>query len=88
MNEKPNCKNHPKEVAGISDMVELSKRIGDLNYESLYRLFGHLAIKLSIDGKKDEEHGRGILSYRLFKAAKYIAKASDNIEKAYLISKP
>lgn len=29
------CKNHKKEVAGISDMKVLAEAIGDLHYEAL-----------------------------------------------------
>lgn len=51
--QKPDCSNHSKEVAGISDMKVLAEMIGDLHYESLAELNERLKEKYAEDAGND-----------------------------------
>lgn len=83
-----NCKNHKKEIAGISDMRELATMIGDLHYETLRDFLVRLEVKLLIDSKKDALSKRVKLSDALLVASGKIAEAANYINKAWQISKP
>lgn len=82
------CSNHKKDVAGISDMRELAKSVGDLHYETLKDFLKCLSDKLYEDSKKDFEGGRIELSKKLSHAALRINWSHEYIFKAWQISKP
>jgi|ERR1700734_1710946 len=83
-----NCANHPKEVAGISDMKVLAEMIGDLHYETLEEFLLCLARKIDDDADVDFEAGRKNLGGVLYEAAVLIFDARKAIGKAWEISKP
>ena len=82
------CKNHKKEVAGISDMKVLAEAIGDLHYEALAELFGHLSKKFFTDAQKDARAGRDNLSNRLYGISYNMRQCAYSAEIAWQISKP
>ena len=82
------CKNHKKEVAGISDMKVLAEAIGDLHYEALAELFGQLSAKIFKDAQKDDKAGRIALGSILYDL-NYMLNACHNLaNRAWTISKP
>lgn len=81
------CKQHPKEVAGITDMRQLAEQIGDLHYEALVKFLDELAMKLNRDGIKDRNAGRTRLANTLFAASEKIDGANACINLALMISK-
>lgn len=88
LSSQPDCKNHKKDVAGISDMKVLAEMIGDLHYETLADLFDKLQNKLLKDAANDRRHGRVNLSDKLDECASYIGCASWEMTGAWKISKP
>jgi hypothetical protein len=82
------CSKHKKEVAGVSDMSELARQIGDLHYATLAEFLNRLSEKLHADYVKDMEAGRIELSKCLLWAHYGIYKASHGIERAWKISQP
>lgn len=84
----PDCSNHPREVAGVSDMKELARMIADLNYETMSDLLEHLAMKISLDALNDRRAGRIKLADQLFLVSGYIQQATFHTVEAYEISKP
>lgn len=82
------CSNHKKDILGIDDMELLAEKIGDLNYEVLTTLLGHLAEKISRDGRIDHKNGRVQLGSALKISGEYIFRAQKFMEKAWIISKP
>src|SRR5262245_27445840 len=87
-NEKPNCRQHLREVAGITDMKQLATIIGDLHYEVLAELLYEVNAKLHRDGGNDCIQGRTQLGLQLFSAADCMMEARNHISKAWAISKP
>jgi hypothetical protein len=83
-----NCSNHPKDIAGITDMKVLAEMIGDLHYETLEELLAQLANKLHVDAKKDLQAGRTELSDKLFDACYSMAQCETFISEAWKICKP
>lgn len=83
-----NCAEHKKEVAGISDMKVLAEMIGDLHYETLWKLLDSLSDKLYEDFKKDWDAGRTKIATALKLASEFTVSASHEIEQAWQISKP
>ena len=82
------CSQHKKDLFGHSDMKEVAEAIGDLHYETLAELIDQLSKKISLDGLKDETHGRVELAANLFMVAGHLAKAHVFASWAYEISKP
>lgn len=82
------CSKHKKEVAGMSDMKELTGMVGDLHYETLAKFLSELSNKIYDDGIKDFNAGRTKLSSRLYVATSLIGHASHHILKACKISEP
>lgn len=69
-------------------MNHLAHLIGQLHYESLAELFGHLQNKFWSDARKDQEAGRERLSDQLFDIAIACNNAKYHLDKAWQISKP
>ena len=86
--EKSNCANHKRDIAGITDMKQLAEMIGDLHYETLSKLLHHLSDKLWKDHVKDANKGRINIAGELNDASMCIDEAYRFIEKAWQISKP
>lgn len=82
------CSNHKKDLYGHSDMKEVAEAIGDLRYDTLAELFGHLQEKLFNDMVKDNEGGRPKLGHCLLWTHYAIRKAWTGAERAWEISKP
>jgi len=69
-------------------MKELANMIGDLHYETLAELFGHLSRKIFTDAKKDKEAKRIALAGILYEL-NYVLNGCRNLaERAWKISKP
>lgn len=85
---KPDCSNHKKDIAGITDMKELAELIGDLHYESLTFLFDHLQIKFWHDSNKDFNKGRTKLGNELYEMCVAMRQACAHSNQAWEISKP
>ncbi len=83
-----NCKDHPKEVAGISDMKVLAEMIGDLHYMTLADLIKNLADKMYYDGQKDLSAKRKKLGNALIDVALELQVIAMNSKELYEISKP
>lgn len=86
--EKPDCSGHKKDLFGETDMKVVAEAIGDLHYETLSELLGHLGAKIFSDGLKDESEGRKWLGYELQKSGRSIGAAKFHLSKAWIISKP
>lgn len=86
--DKPDCSEHKKEVAGISDMKVLAEMIGDLHYETFSEFLLELHKKLQIDLDKDKASERLQLAYELKWASIFINCASHHIKKSWELSKP
>jgi hypothetical protein len=82
------CSQHKKDVAGITDMKIVAEMIGDLHYETLSKLLGHLANKIEMDAWNDTKSGRANLGRALYDGAVYLKNARLFIGKAWEISKP
>lgn len=84
----PDCSNHKKDIAGISDMRVLAEMIGDLHYQTLTELLSGLEKKLYEDGVRDRNAGKLQLAVKLQEASMYISRAEMAIGEAWQISKP
>lgn len=82
------CKEHKKEVGGISDMEVLAGMIGDLHYEALTLLFVHLKEKITADSFKDKDAGRIKIANSLWEASDHIELAAHHFNDCWQISKP
>lgn len=69
-------------------IAELAQDLGDLRYDALAEFLRHLSLKLSADGKADDQRGRPRLSAALQGAAANLGAAAENIEQAWAISAP
>ena len=83
-----NCANHPKEVAGISDMSILAEKIASLHYATLAEFLERLADNLYADAARDHNAGRHSLAGQLNGASVDIRQAHLSIRRAWNISKP
>jgi len=83
-----NCKEHKKEVCGVSDMKVLAEMICDLNYETLNELFKHLEVKFWIDGSRYYNDGREQFGTALQKASISMEDVAEYIRQAWEISRP
>lgn len=86
--ELPDCSQHKKEIAGISDMKVLAEMIGDLHYETLTDFLHQLAIKINLDGVNDTNSGRKELGRHLYFASTHLESAFECIQECCIISKP
>lgn len=86
--DKPDCSQHRKDVAGITDMKQLAEMIGDLHYEVLAELFSHLEKKFMDDYEKDNKAGRPELAMCLWDASIDAGCIAKYIQHAWQISKP
>lgn len=82
------CSKHKKEVAGVSDMKALAEMIGDLHYETMSELFGHLSAKLFNDAQKDNKAKRVALSCILYELNYTLNLCRSQAERAWKICKP
>lgn len=82
------CSNHPRDVAGITDMKELAQIVGDLNYEALKDFFIELRNKFSADAEKDRDAGRKKIADALYQASGHTWHVYYHIDQAWEISKP
>lgn len=88
MVNKPDCSQHKRDIAGITDMKHLAEMIGDLHYETLSTLLNNLQQKLQSDAEKDFKAGRVKLSAELRNAGLKIDGAWWHIYNAWEISEP
>jgi hypothetical protein len=82
------CSKHKKEVGGISDMKVLAEAIGDLHYEAMAELFGHLSSKIFKDAEKDERAKRWALSGILYELNYTLNICHGLAERAWKLCKP
>lgn len=88
MSNTPDCSQHKRDVAGITDMKQLAEIIGDLHYETLAELFKELSKKFHRDSRKDWKHKRIQLSIRLKDASISTKSTFVSINQLWDISKP
>jgi Na+/phosphate symporter len=83
------CSKHKKTVEKYNgSLQELAWDIGDLHYEALTYFLIELKAKLNKDSNKDNNYGRVQLADKLSNAGDLIEKASEEINKAWKLSKP
>lgn len=83
-----NCSNHPKSVAGESDMKALAEQIGDLNYETLTELLYYLSKKIDDDSEKDYKDGKEKNAAALQELGLSLFESSLRAENVWQICKP
>lgn len=88
MVNKPDCSQHKRDIAGITDMQALGEMMGNLHYETLTELLRHLAIKINLDSVNDTNSGRKELGRNLYFASTHLELAFEWIENAWIVSKP
>lgn len=79
---------YKRNIGEYTDMEKLAEDIGDLHYETLSELFGHLARKLDKDSVNDATNGRIKLSHTLRDAATELHGVKMCISDTWDISKP
>lgn len=82
------CSRHKKDLFGQTDMRVVAEAIGDLNYETLAELIGHLCEKVYQDAQKDKEGGRKLLSQELLIVSQKFDSAACGLQRVLGISRP
>lgn len=81
------CSKHKKDLFGETDMKKVAEAIGDLHYESLSKFLWELQTKFHNDSINDIKGQRFKLGHLLHRASKLVYEASNEIERAWQISK-
>lgn len=86
---KPDCKHHLDHIPKYPGTLEqLANDIGDLKYNKLEELLGHLEKKIRGDAERDKQAGRTQLSARLQYATGVLLELRGQITRAWRLCKP